>query len=496
MKIATWNIRGGNDPLKQKEILDLIKDYKLDILGVLETRIRKNKAAKIITNKFHAYNVICNYSAHTNGRIWLIWRPDIVTITPLIIHAQFIHCVVSHHATCQNFHLTMVYASNNARVRDDLWENLLNLNSTANSWIVLGDFNVVRDALERVSNTPPCLADILDFNSCLLKCGLDDINSTECDMTWTNNQDIETLVWSKLDRALANTQWMAQFPTSAALFLPSSVSDHSPGIVTVFEDKHVGPRFSFLNCWVDHPNYHDYVQKAWQTPFHGSKFFTLFSKLKHVRTQMKVLHKQSFTQIQQRVRDNKEALLECQRQIQANLHMPSLYAQEKLLMDTYIKLKIAEGSSTTTQPIDIHYIQQGSCVPAEDFDFLTKPITDVEIKAAVFSISADKSPGPHGFSSAFFKASWDLVGPEFCTAVHAYFKNGRLSKQANATLIALIPKKKVSSTVMDFRPISYCTTFYKAISKVLSFRLQAILPKIIGPEQAPSLRGATSTKTS
>ncbi|XP_074293406.1 uncharacterized protein LOC141620433 [Silene latifolia] len=478
MKIASWNIRGGNDPLKQKEILDLIRDYKLDILGVLETRIRKNKAAKIITNKFHAYNVICNYSAHINGRIWLIWRPSTVTITPLIIHAQFIHCAVSHHATCQNFHLTIVYASNNARVRNDPWANLLNLSSTANSCIVLGDFNVVRDALERVSKTPPFLADILDFNYCLLKCGLDDINSTGCDMTWTNNQDIETLVWSKLDRALANTQWMAQFPATAAHFHPSGQA--------------CGASFSFLNCWVDHPNYHDYVLKAWQTPVHGSKSFTLFSKLKHVRTQMRVLHKQSFTQIQQRVRECKEALLECQRQIQANFHMPDLYVQEKLLLDTYMKLKRAEGfikrkhqqiigqigdkdghdrvglenvvlgfidyyqhllgSSTTTRPIDIHYIQQGSCVPAEDFDFLTKP------------------------------ASWDLVGPDFCTAVHAYFKNGRLSKQAYATLITLIQKKKVSSTFMDFRPISCCTTFYKAISKVLSSRLQAILPKIIGPE--------------
>ncbi|XP_074289367.1 uncharacterized protein LOC141614521 [Silene latifolia] len=419
----------------------------------------------------------------------------------------------------------MVYASNNARVRDDLWGKQY--------------FSL--------------LADILDFNSCLLKCGLDDLNSTGCDMTWTNNQDIETLVWSKLDRALVNTQWMAQFPATAAHFPPPGISDHSPGIVTVFEDKYVGPRFSFLNCWVDHPSYHDYVLKAWQTPVHGSKFFTLFSKLKHVRTQMKALHKQSFSQIQQRVKDSKEALHECQRQIQANLQMPELYAQEKLLLDTYMKLKRAKGniiqqkakvhhisysdssskyffariherkhqqiigqikdkdghdrvglgnvalgfidyyqhllgSSTVTQPIDVHYIQQGSCVPAEDFDFLIKHVTDAEIKADVFRIGSDKSHVPDGFSSAFFKASWDLVGPDFCTAVHAYFRHGRLSKQANATLITLIPKKKVSSTVMDFRPISCCITFYKAINKILSTRLQTILPKIIGPEQAAFIK--------
>ncbi|XP_074290837.1 uncharacterized protein LOC141617544 [Silene latifolia] len=447
MKIASWNIRGGNDPLKQKKVLDLLKNHKLDILGVLETRIKKNKANKIITNKFHAYNVICNYSAHVNGIIWLVWRPNTVTITLLIIHTQFIHCAVSHHATCNTFHLTMVYASNNAR---------------------------------RVSNTPPCLADILDFNSCLLKCGLDDLNSTGCDMTWTNNQDIVTQVWSKLDRALVNTQWMAQFPATAVHFLPSGISDHSPSLVNVLEDKYVGPHSSFLNCWVNHPTYHDSVMKAWQTPVQGSKIFTLFRKLKNVRTQMKVLHKHSFSQIQQRVKDRKEALHECQRQIQAHLHLPELYAQEKLLLDNYMKLKRAEGSIIQQKAkvnhisysdsfskylfariherkhqkiigqikdkdghdrvglenvalgfIDYYQHLLGSSTTTQPID----PVTDAEIKAGVFSIGSDKSPGPDGFSSAFFKASWDLVGPDFCTAVHVYFRYGRLNKQANATLI-------------------------------------------------------------
>ncbi|XP_074271037.1 uncharacterized protein LOC141594956 [Silene latifolia] len=41
---------------------------------------------------------------------------------------------------------------------------------------------------------------------------------------------------------------------------------------------------------------------------------------------------------------------------------------------------------------------------------------------------------------------------------------------------------------MDFRPISCCTTFFKAISKILSTRLQTILPKLIGPEQAAFIK--------
>ncbi|XP_074293211.1 uncharacterized protein LOC141620172 [Silene latifolia] len=39
-----------------------------------------------------------------------------------------------------------------------------------------------------------------------------------------------------------------------------------------------------------------------------------------------------------------------------------------------------------------------------------------------------------------------------------------MSKLANTTLLTLIPKNKVSSSVTDFRPISCCTIFYKTIN--------------------------------
>ncbi|XP_074266935.1 uncharacterized protein LOC141590228 [Silene latifolia] len=161
----------------------------------------------------------------------------------------------------------MVYASNSARIRDDLWANLQQLSTQVQQWLILGDFNVVRDISERVSNTTPNLGDIMDFNSCLLHCGVDDLHSTGCEMTWTNKQDIDSIVWSKLDRALANSSWLNTFPGTCVSFLPSGISDHSPVLVNVFEDKHIGSRFSFLNSWVKHPAYHSLVSEAWNELF-------------------------------------------------------------------------------------------------------------------------------------------------------------------------------------------------------------------------------------
>ncbi|KAL2252836.1 UNVERIFIED_CONTAM: Retrovirus-related Pol polyprotein from type-1 retrotransposable element R2 [Sesamum indicum] len=49
--------------------------------------------------------------------------------------------------------------------------------------------------------------------------------------------------------------------------------------------------------------------------------------------------------------------------------------------------------------------------------------------------------GPDGYSSGFFKAAWPIVGHEVSSAVLDFFNTGRLLKQINTTLLALIPKE-------------------------------------------------------
>lgn len=50
-----------------------------------------------------------------------------------------------------------------------------------------------------------------------------------------------------------------------------------------------------------------------------------------------------------------------------------------------------------------------------------------------------KAPGPDGFSSKFFKASWQICGPDIMQAVRDFYSNGKLRKQLNAASINLVP---------------------------------------------------------
>lgn len=114
---------------------------------------------------------------------------------------------------------------------------------------------------------------------------------------------------------------------------------------------------------------------------------------------------------------------------------------------------------------------------------LTKPITNDEVKTAVFNIGAEKSSGPDGMTTEFYQKYWDIVGSSVIKAVKSFFHFGKLLKQINHTFITLIPKYDNPASTNDYRPISLCSTIYKIIAKILAERIKITIEKISHPLQ-------------
>ena len=106
---------------------------------------------------------------------------------------------------------------------------------------------------------------------------------------------------------------------------------------------------------------------------------------------------------------------------------------------------------------------------------LLAPVTNEEIRSTLFSMGKDKAPGLDGYSSYFFKKSWEVIGADFCYAIRDFFSSGKLLKQVNHSIIALVPKLVNISSPLDFRPISCCNVIYKVISKLLDDRMAIAL---------------------
>lgn len=72
MIISTWNVRGLNRPFKQKEMTLFMKKYKIEVMGIVETRVKENKARKFTQKIAKDWQAKYNHDHAYNGRIWLL----------------------------------------------------------------------------------------------------------------------------------------------------------------------------------------------------------------------------------------------------------------------------------------------------------------------------------------------------------------------------------------------------------------------------------------
>jgi len=69
-----------------------------------------------------------------------------------------------------------------------------------------------------------------------------------------------------------------------------------------------------------------------------------------------------------------------------------------------------------------------------------------------------------------------------------FHHNGELTKGLNSTFIALIPKVDSPQWVADFRPISFVSSVYKILFKVLANRLRKVVGKVVSTTQSAFIK--------
>ncbi|KAK9750135.1 hypothetical protein RND81_02G175700 [Saponaria officinalis] len=205
-----WNVRGLNSPNKEKDLRWHLHKNNVDLCGVVETKVRISSFNKVVVCFALDWEIINNFQHHDGGRIWLMWRKAEFEVDVIFKTEQLIHSKVTKLGSGKVFIFTVVYGSNSFTERDDLREALASINSSL-PWTVGGDFNCLMNPNERVG-APVKLHEIDPFKRCAQLCGLSDLKSTGVFFTWTNKQDGDNRVLSKLDRVLVNPGWLSPFP--------------------------------------------------------------------------------------------------------------------------------------------------------------------------------------------------------------------------------------------------------------------------------------------
>nr|GEX11979.1 putative reverse transcriptase domain, reverse transcriptase zinc-binding domain protein [Tanacetum cinerariifolium] len=85
--------------------------------------------------------------------------------------------------------------------------------------------------------------------------------------------------------------------------------------------------------------------------------------------------------------------------------------------------------------------------------------------------------------------AWNIVANDVIRVVRDFFVNGKLLKELNHTIIALVLKVSSPSRVNEFRPISYCNVLFKCISKIIANRIKKSLKMLVSPNQSAFVPG-------
>lgn len=85
-----------------------------------------------------------------------------------------------------------------------LWRELEGLNVGLEPWLVIGNFNCIRNVEERIGGKPRLSITMQEFNQCIDKCGLLELRHSGGSMSCTNGQSGSNRKWAKLDQALVN----------------------------------------------------------------------------------------------------------------------------------------------------------------------------------------------------------------------------------------------------------------------------------------------------
>ncbi|GKC32324.1 RNA-directed DNA polymerase, eukaryota, reverse transcriptase zinc-binding domain protein [Tanacetum coccineum] len=475
----------------------LISENKLNMCAIIETRLKEKIVNSVCDSVFWNWLWLNNSMDSNKGcRIVVGWDSNVIEATLLSSSDQTMHFEVKLIQDKKRFYISFIYGENEGKDRLKLWENLCDhlLVTNGEPWAILGDFNAILSPDEHSKGIANVSHGIREFRSCIESLDMEDLAMNGLFFTW---------VQKKKD---PKSGFMDLFESCYASFLPYVTSNHYPAllVLTGVTTKRIRS-FRFMNYLADKYDFHQVVKENWKEPIKGYAMFVLAKRLKNKKRHLRDLNKKN-ENVYEKVKVLRAELKKVQEELDKDPHNSRLREDEMLINCAYRNAAMDE-EKVLKQKTKVEWLKEGDQNSAyfhnllkgrlnksriiflgtedeifsieEPEELFTKKIDDQsalhtirevsndEAKAALFDIDDDKALGPDGFTSKFFKDSWETVGMDLCDVVKEFFKSGKMLGELNTTLISLVPKCKIPVKVTDYRPIACYNVVYKCISKEL-----------------------------
>ncbi|GJW11212.1 RNA-directed DNA polymerase, eukaryota, reverse transcriptase zinc-binding domain protein [Tanacetum coccineum] len=244
--------------IKDCQIRKFMKDERLSICAILETRIKSKKLLEIGDGIFKHREWINNMRYCDKGcRIIMGWDNDNINLTMPHYCKQSILCKIKDIRGKLIMFYDVVYAANGGNERRDLWKYLsLYQRIVADQpWAIIGVMNVTLDPSDHSAGNSSMTKDMQEFKD-----------------------------------SMRNEALVYEYPQAHTIFLPYLISDHFPVVLSMPNTMQGKKKsFRFSNFVTDNEEFHDLVKDNWDESHTGCQMFKLTKKLKALKKPLKTL---------------------------------------------------------------------------------------------------------------------------------------------------------------------------------------------------------------
>ncbi|KAF7824263.1 ribonuclease H [Senna tora] len=318
------------------------------------------------------------------------------------------------------FQFTCVYGHPKVSERGILW-NYLHQKSqqTEYPWIIMGDFNQVSSASEKLSNCVT-INGVDQFRNFMDSSAMIDLLAQGNWYTWHNGRLGDAAVWERLDKCLCNVSWLENYPHTRVVSLASFCSDHSPLVVNMYECIPYRPRpFRFEAMWLLDEACEKVVRDAWLVNKRGSLAYILVSKCREVKSKLKEWNYAHFGHVQKQITNLNEELDHIQRML-VHFNDPP---HDLLIRESNVRKELEDKLAKE----EIMWAQKArQLCPQQLKDF--RPISLCNVVVKIISkilvlrlqsiMERDISPNQNGFVKGRAILDSILLASELMTSIH------------------------------------------------------------------------------
>ena len=160
----------------------------------------------------------------------LLWKSDF-NVSMVSSSLNYIDAVIN--AGKENsWRFTGFYGCPETYRHQESWNTLKHLSCNSSlPWLCTSNFNEIAKSHEKLGGRARPENQMKDFREALDACCLADLGYRGTKFTWCKKLIGGITVWERLDRAVANSEWLSLFPGSSVTHLDAIFSDHKPFLI-------------------------------------------------------------------------------------------------------------------------------------------------------------------------------------------------------------------------------------------------------------------------